>query len=115
MTVIQVPSYVLLPYLCILFSISLSFYLTKQCVKCRIMHSHLNIRELGGGELPGRLTQAFLDEASFEMRSPRSAQHLSPELACREKTAWAERCGQEAWTDHIIEYRVHMQGEGFPL
>lgn len=54
-------------------------------------------------------------EASFEVTSIKSAQHLSPELAFRKKTAWAERNGQEAWAYHIIGYQVHTQDEGFPF
>lgn len=38
---------------------------------------------------PRRLIQDFPEEPSFEVRSIRSAQCLSPELACRKKAAWA--------------------------
>lgn len=53
----------------------------------------------GRGELkkvlPRSLVQDIPDEASFEMRSINSAQHLSPELSWKKKTVWSEKNGQE--------------------
>lgn len=62
-------------------------------------------REKLKGVNPRGLIQGYSpEEASFKVRSSRSAQQLSPELACRKKSALAERHGQRAWAEHIIEY-----------